>query len=262
MRGPLRTFIKARKTTTVRDPILIGGFPGAGSVGQIALAYLRQQLKAKPLADLFSPHFPSHVVVNSRGQVRLPRARFYLWQDPQVGGHDLILVTGDSQAQGLEGQYEVTDAILSFAHQRGVNTVITLGGFRSKGNASAPQAVALSANRALLEKMRAAGAKRSPEGLSVAGFTGLALRLAGFRKMTAACVLGETVGYLPDPKAAKAVLSVLRGFLGIALDFSSLDKAIDRAEDVFGRMEDVQQAMEALATERAEIEGRQITYIS
>lgn len=246
----------------MRNPILIGGFPGLGSVGKIVLTYLRQQLKAKPLADLYSPHFPHHVVVSSSGRVRLPRARFYLWQTPHEKRHDLILVTGDSQAQELEGQYAVTDAILNYAGQQGVKTVITIGGFRVKRSASEPKVVCLSSHRTLLSKMLTAGAERSPEGTPVVGFAGLALGLARFRKMRAACVLGETVGYIPDPQAAKAVLNVLQQFLGIAVDLSPLDEAIKRAGNVFGRMDDVQQAMEALAQERADIEGRQITYIS
>jgi uncharacterized protein (TIGR00162 family) len=241
---------------------LIGGFPGLGSVGTITITYLKKQLKAKPVADLYSPHFPHHVVVSSSGRVRLPRAQFYLWRNPKEVGRDLILVTSDSQAQGFEGQYAVVDAILNYAGQQGVTTVITIGGFRIKSGVSEPKVVSISSNLALLRKMLSSGAERSPEGNPVVGFAGLALGLARFRKMRAACLLGETVGYMPDLKAAKAVLIVLRRFLGTALDLSSLDGEIERSEEVFGRMDDVQREMEALVKERAEIEGQKITYIS
>ena len=258
----METFIKERRKATLRNPILIGGFPGLGSVGQIAIAYLRKKLKAKTLADLYSPHFPHHVVVSSSGRVRLPRAQFYLWRNPQEGGRDLILVTGDSQAQGYEGQYAVVDAILNYAGQQGAKTVITIGGFRIKSGSSEPKVVSISSNRTLLKKMLTAGAERSPVGNPVVGFAGLALGLARFKKMRAACLLGETVGYMPDPKAAKAVLNVLRQFLAVALDLSSLDEEIERSGEVFERMIDVQREMENLAKERADIEGHQITYIS
>jgi uncharacterized protein (TIGR00162 family) len=244
------------------NPILIGGFPGLGSVGQIAITYLRKKLKAKTMADLYSPHFPHHVVVSSSGRVRLPRAQFYLWRNLQEGGRDLILVTGDSQAQGYEGQYAVVDAILNYARQRGAKTAITIGGFRIKRRSSEPKVVSISSNRTLLKKMLSAGAERSPVGNPVVGFAGLALGLARFRKMRAACLLGETVGYMPDPKAAKAVLNVLRHFLDVALDLSSLNEEIERSSEVFERMIDVQLEMENLAKERADIEGRKITYIS
>lgn len=262
MRGLLETFIKERRTATLRNPILIGGFPGLGSVGKITITYLRQQLKAKMLADLYSPHFPHHVVVNSSGRVRLPRAQFYLWRNPQQGKNDLIFLTGDCQAQGFEGQYAVVDAILNYAGQHDVKTVITIGGFRIKSGLTEPKVVSTSSNRTILEKMLMSGAERSPVGNPVVGFAGLALGLARFRNMKAACLLGETVGYMPDPKAAKAVLNVLRQFLGIALDLSSLDKEIERLGGVFSRMDDLQQEMEILAKERAEIEGGKISYIS
>jgi proteasome assembly chaperone (PAC2) family protein len=143
-----------------------------------------------------------------------------------------------------------------------VKTVITIGGFRIKSGLTEPKVVSTSSNRTILEKMLASGAERSPVGNPVVGFAGLALGLARFRNMKAACLLGETVGYMPDPKAAKAVLNVLRQFLGIALDLSSLDKEIERLGGVFSRMDDLQQEMEILAKERAEIEGGKITYIS
>jgi proteasome assembly chaperone (PAC2) family protein len=74
--------------------------------------------------------------------------------------------------------------------------------------------------------------------------------------------LGETAGYMPDPKAAKAVLSVLRKFLGVSLNLASLNEEIERSGEVFERMVDVQQEMENLVKERADIEGRKIKYIS
>ena len=258
----METFIKERRKATLSNPILIGGFPGLGSVGQIAITYLKKKLKAKTLADLYSPHFPHHVVVSSSGRVRLPRAQFYFWRNPQEQGRDLILVTGDSQAQGYEGQYAVVDAILNYAEQQGVKTVITIGGFRIKSDSSKPKVVSISSNRILLTKMLTAGAERSPVGNPIMGFAGLALGLARFRRMRAACLLGETAGYMPDPKAAKAVLNVLRKFLGVALDLASLNEEIERSGEVFERMVDVQQEMENLVKERADIEGRKITYIS
>ncbi|MEE9510142.1 MAG: hypothetical protein V3V81_06580, partial [Candidatus Bathyarchaeia archaeon] len=59
-----------------------------------------------------------------------------------------------------------------------------------------------------------------------------------------------------------AVLNVLRKFLGVALDLASLNEEIERSGEVFERMVDVQQEMENLVKERADIEGRKITYIS
>lgn len=256
------TFIKEKRKIKLKNPVLIGGFPGLGYVGKIAVTYLRKQLKAKKLADLYSPYFPHHVVVSSSGSVRLPRAEFFFWRNPGEGGRDLVFLTGDSQAQGFDGQYAVVTSVLEYVKRLGVNTVITLGGYRTNYGLKEPKVVAISSNRALLDQLRKAGAELSPAGNPIVGFAGLALGLARFRRMRAACVLGETAGYMPDPKTSEALLKVLRRFLGIELDLSSLDEEIERAGEVFERMEEAQKEIAVLTKERAEIEGRKITYIS
>jgi len=258
----LDTFIQEKKQVKLRDPVLIGGFPGLGSVGKISVTYLRTQLKATKLADLYSPYFPHHVVVNSSGRVRLPRAEFFFWRNPSERGRDLLFLTGDSQAHGFEGQYAVITTVLEYAKRLGVKTVITLGGYRSNYGVNAPKVVAISSNRALLGKLRRAGAELSPAGNPIVGFAGLALGLARFTQMRAACLLGETAGYMPDPKSSKALLTVLRRFLGIDVDLASLDEEIERAGTVFERLEAAEKEIAVLTKERADIEGREITYIS
>jgi proteasome assembly chaperone (PAC2) family protein len=81
------------------------------------------------LAYLYSPHFPYFVLVSKRGSVRLLRGVFYYWKNENAR-NDLILFTGDSQAQTIEGQYEIANAICEFAKQKNVKLIITIGGYR------------------------------------------------------------------------------------------------------------------------------------
>jgi uncharacterized protein (TIGR00162 family) len=259
---PLDTFIKEKRQAKLRNPVLIGGFPGLGYVGKIAVTYLRKTLKATKLADLYSPYFPHHVVVSSSGRVRLPRAEFFFWKNPSERGRDLLFLTGDSQAHGFEGQYAVVTTVLEYAKRLGVNTVITLGGYRSNYGVNTPKVVAISSNRALLGTLRTAGAELSPAGNPIVGFAGLALGLARFTQMRAACLLGETAGYMPDPKTSKALLTVLSQFLCIDVDLASLDEEIKRSGDVSERLEAAEKEIAVLTKERADIEGRKMTYIS
>jgi len=53
--------------------------------------------------------------------------------------------------------------------------------------------------------------------------------LARIKGIGAACLLGETKGYIPDPRAAKSVLKVMRGFLRIDIKPSMIDKKIEEA---------------------------------
>ena len=110
------TYIKEFIQIEPNNPILIEGLPGLGLVGKIALRYMIKQLKAKKIAYLYSPHFPYFVLVNKKGNVRLLRGAFYYYQNPN-GPNDLLLFTGDSQSQTIEGQYEIADRLLDFSEK-------------------------------------------------------------------------------------------------------------------------------------------------
>ncbi|EQD61994.1 protein containing DUF75, partial [mine drainage metagenome] len=63
--------IQTLEKVTLRNPILVEGLPGVGNVGKLAADYLREQLKAKPLATIYSKFFPPQVYVGEEGIIRL-----------------------------------------------------------------------------------------------------------------------------------------------------------------------------------------------
>ena len=222
----MKTEVRKLRKVKLRSPVLVEGLPGLALVGRLAVGYLVEALKAEKFAELYSPHFPYYVIVDSEGRIRLPKGEFYFWRNGQRGP-DLILLVGDSQAQTNEGQYEVAACVLEFAKQHGVRTVITVGGYRTDEGGS--RVVCASTSRELLNKALEAGAEVSPPGSPIVGIAGLLLGLTNFMDMEALCLLGETKGHLPDPRAAKNVLKVLSRILGIEVDFSGLDKSIEEA---------------------------------
>jgi len=255
-----KTVIEGIAEVKLKDPVLIEGLPGLGMVGRIAARYLVKQLNAKPFAKLYSPHFPYYVLVNEKGSVRLLHCVFSFWEN-RTGKHDLIFLTGDSQAQTIEGQYEVADSILDFAEKHGVKTIITIGGYRKEAEEK-PKVVAVSTDSTLLSKALKAEAIPSPSGNPIVGTAGLLLGLAKFRKMGALCLLGETRGYLPDPKAAKGVLDVLQSILEIKIDLKDMDKEIEKAKKILERMKRIAKERETYALKTRRIEEEKVTYIS
>jgi len=251
--------IKEFSKADLESPTLIEGFPGLGMVGKIAVSYLIKQLKARKFAELYSPHFPYHVVVNKKGGIRLLRAELYYWK----GGWrtcDLILLTGDSQAQTIDGQYEVAAKLLDFAEKYGVRRVITIGGYRS--DSGEPKVMCASNSEKLLRAAEAAGARAAPSGSPIVGIAGLLPGLTSFRNMEGLCLLGETRGYLPDPLAAKKVLEVLTRLLNIPLDLSMLDEEIEKARKLEGSIRGIE-AKRALRADRLRrMEERRVSYIS
>jgi len=255
-----KTTIKEVTEIELKNPILVEGLPGLGMVGRITTRYLAKQLKAKKLAKLYSPHFPYYVLVNKKGSVRLLSGEFYYWKN-ETGENDFLLFTGDSQAQTIEGQYEIASCILDFAERKNVKIVVTIGGFRKEVE-EIPKVVAASTSPDLLNKALQAEAIASPAGNPIVGTAGLLLGLARFKKIDAICLLGETRGYLPDPRAAKSVLEVLQRMLRVKVDLSGLDKEIEKSKEIVERMLEIEERREKYARKMRREEEERITYIS
>lgn len=254
------TFIKELMRSDLNNPVLIEGLPGLGLVGKIATRFLIKELKAERLAYLYSPHFPYFVLVNKKGSVRLLRGTFYSWKNKN-GKNDIIFFTGDSQAQTIEGQYEISNRILDFAGQKNVKLIVTIGGYRTEAK-DKPKVIAAATNTELLNKALQAKAVVSPSGSPIVGSAGLILGLAHFKKLDALCLLGETRGYLPDPKAAKSVLEVLQSLFSIDVDLKGLDENIAKAEKMVTRLQKIEEKRALQAEEVRKEENKKVTYIS
>ncbi len=254
------TIIVEKNKVDLKNPVLIEGLPGLGTVGKIVIKYLRKQMKTEKLAELYSPHFAYYVLVNKRGNVRLLRNDFYYWKN-ENGENDLILLTGDSQAQTVEGQYEVASSILDYAEEKGVKLIITIGGYKAEVKDN-PRVVAVSTSPEVLRMASEAGAVSSPPGNPIVGIAGLLLGLSSLRKMDALCLLGETPGYLPDAKAAKNVLSAITRLLKIKVDLEGLDKEIDKSDLIIKRMREIEEQREIAAQKMRKTEEERVTYIS
>lgn len=254
------TYLKEFSSIALNNPVLIEGLPGLGLVGKIAIRYLVKQLKAQKFAFLYSPHFPYFVLVNKKGSVRLLRGAFYAWKNPK-GGSDLILFTGDSQSQTIEGQYEIADKMLEFAQKHNVSNIVTIGGYRVETETK-PKVFVAATSPEILEKAVNAGAIVSGSGSPIVGTAGLILGLARFKKINALCLLGETRGYLPDPMAASSVLEVLRSAFNFDLDMAGLKEDIVKAEKMVQRLQTIEEKRALQAEETRKEEDKKTTYIS
>jgi hypothetical protein len=254
------TYVKEFVEIQPNNPILIEGLPGLGLVGKITLRYMIRQLNAKKIAYLYSPHFPYFVLVNKKGNVRLLRGAFYYYKNPN-GQHDIILFTGDSQSQTIEGQYEIADQILVFSEKHNVKTIATIGGYRMEPKEK-PKVFIAATSQEILDKALNAGAYLSTSGSPIVGTAGLILGLAKFKKIDALCLLGETRGYLPDPLSAKSVLEILKGTFNFELDLKGLDEEIARAETMVTRLQQIEEKRAIQAEQTRKEEDKKTTYIS
>ncbi len=254
-----KTIIVEKEDVELKNPILIEGLPGLGMVGKITVKYLIKQLKAKKFAELYSPHFAYYVLVNDKGSIKLLNNEFYYWKN-DAGGCDLILLTGDSQAQTIEGQYEVADSIIELASKKNVSMLITVGGYR-RDVVDTPQVLASATSPEALKKALEAGSLINPPGNPVVGAAGLLLGLAKFKGIEGVCLLGETPGYIPDPKAAKSILVILMRMLNLKLDLTDIDKEIAKIVEMEEKMRKIEEQRKAAEREIRRIEEEKISYI-
>ncbi|MFA9425328.1 proteasome assembly chaperone family protein [Natronorubrum sp. A-ect3] len=226
----------------VTDPVLVEGLPGVGHVGSLAVEHLLEELEAEStlVRRIYSTEFPPQVTVED-GVSSLTCAELYAVSVPD--GRDLLLLTGDHQAQTNEGHYVLTDAFLDIAEEFGAAEVYALGGVPTGELIDEYAVIGAVSDDSLLENLEDVGVEfrdDEPAG-GIVGVSGLMLGLGERRGFDAACLMGETSGYLVDPKSARAVLEVLEDVLGFELDYESLDERADEMEEVMGKIQEMEQ---------------------
>src|SRR3989338_9172477 len=91
------------KKPKLRNPILIEGLPGIGNVGNVAVDFLIDELKAKKLYEITSHTFTHSVFVNEDNLVELPMIDIY-YRKFNGKKNDLILLGGDVQPTDEENR--------------------------------------------------------------------------------------------------------------------------------------------------------------
>jgi hypothetical protein len=194
----------------LEHPVFVEGLPGFGNVGKIAVRLLIEYTKAKRFAELYSPSFPDHVIVNKNGICRPPRYEFYA---SSTNKSQFIILTGDTQPslEDVKAHYQICDQILDFAEKHGCKFIVTMGGVpmpSPKGEVY----VAATSEKLAAENMDK-GAKLYGRG-RIMGATGLLLGLAKERGLEGLCLLGATTGFKADREAALSVFKFLMKTLG------------------------------------------------
>jgi proteasome assembly chaperone (PAC2) family protein len=80
--------------------------------------------------------------------------------------------------------------------------------------------------------------QRDEPGGGIVGAAGLILGLGAMRGIDAICLMGETSGYLVDPRSATSVLTVLSNLLNVPVDPTQLnDRAAEMERMIEGLIE-------------------------
>lgn len=218
----------------VKSPVFVEGLPGVGHVGKLAAQHIVESGKATKWLTIHSADFPPQVAVGDDGIVRLLKAE--VWTLPPQGKSPaLVVMTGDAQPLTSQGQHELVEEVLDRLAPLGCKELYTLGGYGTGTRVERPEVLAAATDKATAARLRKMGIRLPGEdetpGGGIIGASGLFLGLGALRGMAGACLMGETNGYLVDPKAARAVLGTLAKLVGRDFDLDGLEdsaKELDR----------------------------------
>jgi hypothetical protein len=238
------------KKPKLNNPLVIEGLPGIGNVGKLAVEHLIDSINAIKFAELYSEDFPPQVFINPDGTIELVKNEFYYWNAKKRNQRNLILLTGDYQGLSSHGQYELAEKILDIAEDLGVKEIFTLGGYGLGHEVREPKVLCATTDKFLVKTMKKYGAifKKNEPGGGIVGASGLLLGLGKLRGLQGTCLMGETPGYLVDPKSAKAVLNILMKIINVEVDLSALEKKAKEIEYIAHQLKE----MESLSKEKSE----------
>ncbi|MEM0493283.1 MAG: proteasome assembly chaperone family protein [Candidatus Thermoplasmatota archaeon] len=230
------------KVPKLRSPLLVEGLPGIGNVGKVAVEHLIEMIKATKFAELYSKDFPPQVFINTDGTVKLVNNEFYYWKAKKKNQRDLILLTGDYQGLSASGQYELAETILDICESLGVRELFTLGGYGLGYEVKEPSVLFATTNKDLVDKIKKYGAvfRKNEPGGGIIGASGLLLGLGKLRGFEGVCFMGETPGYLVDPKSAKAVLKIITKIMNIDIDLSQLERKAKEIEYIAQQLQEIE----------------------
>jgi uncharacterized protein (TIGR00162 family) len=227
----------------LQDPVFVEGMPGVGHVGKLAAEHLVEELESELVRRVYSTHFPPQVSVDE-GLTQLACAEIHAVSAEET---DLLVLTGDHQAQDTVGHYGLTDTLLDIVEEFDAAPVYTLGGVPTGELIEEYDVIGATTTEDQREQLKEFGVEfrdNEPEG-GIVGISGLLLGLGERRDIPAACIMGQTSGYLVDPKSAKAVLEVLEDAIGFEVDFSDLEDRADEMEDVVRKIQEMEQGTPA-----------------
>jgi len=233
----------------VKNPVLIEGLPGIGHVGKLVAEHMIDELGAEKIAEIHSVWFPPQVIIGEGGVVRL--ANNELWF---CGGErQFIFLVGDHQSTSGRGHYLLADQYCTIARELGVTRLYTLGGFGVGHLVEEPRVLGAINNPSLLAEVEAAGAivSREEPGGGIVGAAGLLLGLSAMFEIEGVCLMGETSGYLVDPKSAASLLRVLSTLIGVEVDPTRLEE----------RGAEMEYAIQRLIEGERTIENEELRYI-
>ena len=236
------TFNEIIRTEDVvlKDAILLEGLPGVGNVGKLAAMHLIEELKAKKCTEIYSSHFPPQVLIDEDGIVNLVNNELYYYNG-KGKERDLLFLVGEYQGMDSSGQYDLCQKLIDLVKEMGVTTIYTLGGYGLGKLVPEPRVLGAATSVDIVKSFKKAGVEfiDGEPGAGIVGASGLLLGLGKLQGIHGGCLMGETSGYMVDPKSASVVLKSLQKLLGVKIDLSELEERAKQVDSITNQLKEI-----------------------
>jgi len=227
------------KDIELKNPTMIAGWPGMGSVALGVVDYLVKALNATKFAQIkMDPSGTLDSVVVEDGLAALPpppQNAFYYTKNP-----DLIIFEGEAQVQGQAG-IELLNKVLDVALKFKTKRIYTGAAFPLPiSHREEPELYGV-ANVKLLRDMLVKSGVSVMESGRISGLNGLVLGFAKARGIEAICLLATMPQYaisLPNPKASGAIIEKLKKIINFNADIHGLNDFIKEMDEKMAMIED------------------------
>ena len=221
-----------------KSPVILAGFPGIGLVGNIVATQIASELKMTQIGTIESRLFPPITVLFDG----LTHAPVRIYEDPQ---NNFIVVLSDILIHPMIA-YDIGKAVIGWAQSLDAKLNIPIAGIATMREERTVYAAATGAEQLSLVKDKTETLVTG----SISGIAGSIMNESHINKLPALCLLGETQGPTPDPRAAARVIDVVSNVLNLNISTHKLVEEADQIETELHKL-----AEQVQGAEQAETKG-------
>lgn len=220
------------------DPIVLIGWPGIALVGKIAITSVKDSLSSKEFLNIEFFDFPPKANVE-KGKIEIPSAKVYYIQKDKKIRNDFFILTANYQPISSQGVFGFADKFckemdsLTFGK---IKMYVSTGAMVSEKIRDKPLVHVCGTDENLVKSFLKFKDTTLMEGGVIAGANGILPAWAGQKGYAPGiCLLAETLP-IPmmtlDPRASKALVTILKDYFNIEMNFDELNKQIEEMESI------------------------------
>ncbi|TFG11850.1 MAG: hypothetical protein EU531_11120 [Promethearchaeota archaeon] len=226
------------KPEEINDPIILIGWPGIALVAKLAISSIKDSLHADEYMTIESFDFPSKSNVE-KGELMIPTANVYYVNKGKNNANDFFILTANYQPQSSQGVFEFSQKFCEEMDKitgGKIKMYVSTGAMISERIESTPKIHICGTDADLVKSFLKFENTKLMENGVIAGANGILPAWAGQKGFAPGiCLLAETLP-LPmmalDPKASKALVSLLKDYFKIKMNFDELNKKIEEMENI------------------------------